>query len=282
MISSNPPCVTVVHSLPGRVRVRLSHAPPSAERVISAIEGHPGIRRVHFHPVTRSLLVAFDAHHVAAEEIALRVAFHLSLETGQRPVRLLGAPERLVLGESAMVAAAALAAALALRWLGGGDARGAWIDRLAGASTAWAVVDHAAGELHERGWFDPEVLSLVYLAAAFLRGNLLKAATITWATSFGRHLLELPPTGVEVRPLEITGHGDDQPRYELLVSPDTQTPEPVRFVETLQSLIRYGTSGGGSHPWRDLWDELRHVAAIHGAVLEGYGRTPRGIPMRFQ
>ena len=154
-------------------------------------------------------------------------------------------------------------------------------DWLAGLGTAWAVVDHAWKELRERGTFDPEVLSLAYLVTAFVRGNFLTASVVTWLASFGRHLVALPPTGVQVRPVEVRGRGNGQSRYEVMIGPDVDAPERVRMLSALQGLLKYAITGGGAQPFRTLLEELRDVSKVHGEVLEGFGRMPQGIPIRF-
>jgi hypothetical protein len=154
-------------------------------------------------------------------------------------------------------------------------------DWLAGLGTAWAVVDHAWKELRQRGTFDPEVLSLAYLVAAFVRGNLLAASMVTWLASFGRHLVAIPSTGVQVRPVEVCGRGNGQSRYEVMIGPDVDAPERVRIVSALQGLLKYAITGGGAHPFRTLLEELEDVSKVHGEVLEGFGRMPQGIPIRF-
>jgi hypothetical protein len=77
------------------------------------------------------------------------------------------------------------------------------------------VLDHGWREVRERGYFDPEVLSLGYLVMAFFMGNFLKASVVTWLMTFGRHLLDAPRASIEVRPVEITQEGDAAPRYEV-------------------------------------------------------------------
>ena len=154
-------------------------------------------------------------------------------------------------------------------------------DWLAGLGTAWAVVDHAWEELRQRRTFDPEVLSLAYLLAAFVRGNFLAASVVTWLASFGRHLIAPPPTGVQVRPVEVRGRGGGQSRYEVMIGPDVDAPERVRIQAQLQGLLKYAMTGGGAHPFRSLLEELQDVSKVHGEVLEGFGRMPQGIPIRF-
>ena len=142
MIASQKPVVTVVHSLPGRVRVRISAGPRDVQRMLAGVREHPGMESISFSPITRSILARFNPHEISQEEIALRIAFHLSLDCDSAPVRLLAEPEeRPALGGIAAVSAAALALSLVmhgLKLVKGSPTR--W-DRLAGLGTAWAVVD---------------------------------------------------------------------------------------------------------------------------------------------
>ena len=120
MIAARKPVVTVVHSLPGRVRVRLSVAPADVQRMLAGVREHPGMNSISFSPITRSILARFNPHEISQEEIVLRIAFHLSLDCGSAPVRLLAEPEqRPALGGSAAVSAVLLALALALPGLSG-------------------------------------------------------------------------------------------------------------------------------------------------------------------
>ncbi len=118
MIASKKPVVTVVHSLPGRVRARLSVAPGDVQRMLAGVREHPGMESISFSPITRSILARFNPHEISQEEIVLRIAFHLSLDCDSAPVRLLAEPEqRPALGGSATVSAAALALSLVMHGL---------------------------------------------------------------------------------------------------------------------------------------------------------------------
>ena len=282
MIALAKPVVTVVHSLPGRVRVRLSIAPDNVQQMLAGVREHPGMESISFSPITRSILARYNPHEISREEIVLRIAFHLSLDSDFVPVRLLAEPEQPpALGGSATLSATALALSLLMHGLKMGKGSPTRWDWFAGLGTAWAVVDHAWEELRGRRTFDPEVLSLAYLATAFVRGNFLTASVVTWLASFGRHLVAIPPTGVQVRPMEVRSRKNGQSRYELVISPDLDAPEQLRLLGTLQRLLKYAMTGGGAHPFRTLLEELQDVSKVHGEVLEGFGRMPQGIPIRF-
>ena len=281
MTSTQKPVVTVVHSLPGRVRVRFSCILTKPDELIAAVHEHPGMEQIAYTARTGSLLVRFDTRMISQEEITLRIAFQVALDQEGKPVRLLTAPERVLLQDSAVLSAIGLVTALSMRWLKASERHPSHLDRLAGFGTAWSIADHAWRELRERGYFDPEVLALAYLGTALVRGNFLSASVVTWLTTFGRHLIEVPPSGVEVRPLEIPATGGRGPRYELVVSADTDAPDRLRIVNVLQDALKYAMTGGGAHGYRSLWEELQDVSRVHGEVLEGYGRMRDGIPIRF-
>jgi hypothetical protein len=281
MSTPQKPSVTVVHSLPGRLRIRFSRSPHDPQQLADAIQQHPGMGTILYTGTSRSLLIHFDAHAILQEEIALRVAFQFSLDQAAQPVRLLSTPEREVLDNSAVLAAVTIGAAYTRHWMGATGTTPNRMDWAAGLTTTWAIAQHAWKELRQRGYFDPEVISLAYLLASLVRGKFLTASAVTWVSTFGRHLLEVPPTAVVVRPLEVRTASGNGPQYELIVSPDTDTPEKLRLLSALQGVLKYAMSGGGAHGVHSLWEELRDVSQMHGEVLEGYGRMSEGIPVRF-
>ncbi len=282
--SGTKPAVAVVHALPGRVRMRLSHPLCDAQELVGFVGKHAGMGRIVYTPRTGSLVVRFDPHAISSEEITLRTAFRYAIDQGDRPVRLLAAPERVALQNSAVLAGIGVFTAAAMRWLNRSVEPTRGIEWLAGIGTAWSVLEHGWRELRSQGYFDPEVLALAYLAAALVRGNILTASAVTWGATFGRHLVEMPSTGVLVEPVALASETDQEPRYELVVGPDTDAPDRLQLglVGLVNSALRYAMTGGGAHGLRTFWEELRDVSRVHGEVLEGHGSFCDGIPVRFR
>ena len=52
--------IRVIHSLPGRVRIRLSISPKSVQEMIGTVKNHPGIDEIKFNPHTKSVLLKYD------------------------------------------------------------------------------------------------------------------------------------------------------------------------------------------------------------------------------
>jgi hypothetical protein len=242
---------------------------------------HAGMGEFRYTPVTRTVLVRFDTKEIRQEEVVLRIALALSIDCRTSEVRILAEPERRDITDSEALSAAFLAAALLGQLTPGGKTVAASLSRVAGIGTALAVVDHAWKELREQGDFHPEVLSLGYLLTAFMRGNFLKASVVTWFMAFGRHLIDPPRRGVEVRRLEVQPNEGAEPRYEIIVGKDQDRSERARLVGAVQAFLKYAMTGGAAHGQRHLLDELREVSRLHGEVLEGLGRTPYGMQVRF-
>lgn len=273
--------VNLIHDLPGRLRVRLSHAPKNAEKMRAAVLNHAGFKSFAYTHVTRSVLIHYDPNQVTRQEILFRIALSLSLEYGTAPVRILTAPEKHETSNSATLSAFLLFAAVAARVTKRDQKIIGPLELGAGLFTAYSVLDHGWREIRERGYFDPEVLSIGYLLTAFIRGGFLKASVVTWLMTFGRHILETPKTNIEVRPIEIGGEDGTPPRYEVVVGPDLDSKQ-MNLVDGVKAFIRYALTGGAAHGKRNLLNEFRDVSRLHGEVMEGLGRTPHGVPMRFR
>lgn len=274
------PTVTVLHTLPGRLRVQLSHNVRNLDRLYSLLMDHDGVERVRYTPVTRSVLVHFDDLGISRDEIVVRIGFALSLDYGAIPVRVLAQPESRVLGNLALYSGLLLTAAGASRWWSPKASATQQLQWLAGAGTAGAVFEHGWREARTRGYFDPEVLALAYLLSSFVRGNFLMASFVTWAATFGRHLVEPSSAGVELRLYELDSEPGQEPRYEIVVRPDTDAPEGERLLGMLGALVKYALlapDGSGQ-----LVDRLREVSQHHNQVLEGFGEKRYGISMRFE
>jgi len=281
-LNGNKPSLTLLHALPGRIRVGLSHAPLDVDEMKAAVLGHSGLQMVSYTPVIRSLLVRFDQSQITPQEIFFRIALALSLQRDMAPVRIIVEPRRPGTSDSATLSGFLLLGAVATRLSRQDPKIIRPFELVAGLGTTYAVLDHGWREVRERGYFDPEVLSLGYLITAFLRGNFFKASVVTWLMTFGRHLLEAPRVNIELRPVEIKAAGQDTPRYEVVVGPDLEASDQIHIFDMIKGFLRYALTGGAAHSQRNLMDEFRSVSHLHGEVLHGLGRMSQGIPMHFK
>jgi len=276
------PEVTILHEIPGRVRFGLSLPAKDVLRLEESISGHEGIESVSYTRVTSTVLVRFDPDLVKTEEIAIRLALSLSRDYGAVPVRLLSQPDVSEISQFGLYSGILLTAAFGVRLLNGQASRAVLWERAAGVGTALAVVEHGWSDIRRRGNLHPEVLSVVYLLVALLRGNSLAAAFFTWMTAFGRHLVGPQPSGVELRPIEMAGEESEAPEYEIAISPGHTTADRTKLLTLLPTVVMNALSGAPQFGRGNLFEDIRNVSNLHGEVLEGLGEFRHGIPVRFR
>jgi hypothetical protein len=260
--------------------VRLSRLPSDTDALDAFLRQHPGILEIRFGACTRSVLYRFNPSVISHEELLIRTAFYLSREAGGSAVRVLSAPESRDATYSARCSAALLLGAFAARYGRLGSAVLSRVEMAAGVGTAAAILEHGRKELQYRGDVDPEVLSVVYLISALFRGNALPAAFVAWVTTFGRHIVEPRPVGVEVQPLLVSGDNGAGNRYEIVVRKDRDAYGPPSLFNLLPALMQSALTGATAGT--NLLEGIRSVSRLHDEVLEGFGDTRLGIPVRFQ
>lgn len=272
--------VTLLHGMPGRLRLRLSAPPREVESFLAAVMAHDGFGDVRYTPITRSVLIRYETGHLTTEEILLRTAMACSFDHDHAAVVILPDPDGEVMTDAAIVAGLWLLVAALARWsaLVGPNSL---LEKGAGLGVALAVLQHGWREVREKGMVHPELLTLGYLFTAFARSTPLRGAAVAWAASFGRHLLQDSARGVEVRPVAAAGAADAPQAYQI--KPMPHRPRHAPLLATTQAVLRsmglvLGDSGGNI-----LLDELRHVALAHHRVVEGLGGLHRGgIPLVFR
>ena len=268
--------ITIVHSLPGRLRCRLSHSPLNWQTMHAAIVRHEGIHSLTYTAVSRSILFVHDQDVISSEELIIRLAVVFSNEYRSSPVRLLASPQREEITGFSVFAGVVLAAAALSRFVPSFAWARSYGDLASGISTAAAVVGHGFKEVQETGKFDPEVLSVVYLVYSLIQGRGLAASMITWIATFGRHLLTPPIEGVLLNIKSITGDDPHNPSFELAARPDHQQPRLYTFLKYARTALADLLSGG-SLAKDQLIGRIREVTDAHDSLLEGIGKYKSAI-----
>lgn len=271
--------VTLLHTLPGRIRIRLSDLPFDNGRFVEAIKSHDGIHDVTFSKISKSILIKYGKGHLTTEEILLRSAIALSFEYEDRSVLVLAEPMSHIMTDGAVLAGILLAGASAIRWSAAPKYL-SMIDKTAGAGVALAVVEHGWREAREKGYIHPELLSLGYLVISSFRGNLFRGAMLTWITSFGRHFLSGEEQCIEISPLSRMNKGDKTKSYQVKLTKNNNDKTPLlNVLRGLLDIIGIASFAGG---YENLSREFQNVAEVHGKVMEGMGEQPQGIPIIFK
>jgi len=157
------------------------------------------------------------------------------------------------------------------------------LDWIAGLCTAGAVLHHGWLELRRKGYYDPEVLSVVYLATAFFRGQFLTASLVTWFTAFGRHILKPPPRGVELRITDTGADSQGAGRYSVTIAPDRDDSKSTKFLRLVPAAIQYALIGGMTGPDGAWLSDIRHLVTVQDELLQelGHGQDTMPAPLRL-
>lgn len=276
----NRPSITVIHQLPGRVRLHASLAIKNPAEMKKEVMEHPGISEISYTPVTKSLLILFEPETVTREELIIRVGLYISIENNNIPVKVLSQPPVSEMSDSAYYSGMSLVIAAILRIIRQDSKNIAIMDWLAGSLTSYSVLDHGWSEIKKSGYFHPEVLSIVYLLVSMIKGNIISAAFITWFSTFGRHLMKEPPSAVELKPIEVTDKKTEKSFYEIDISPLRPDVDKMTALNVIPAVIKYAVTGDASSMQGNLMEGMRDVTSQHGDVLEGLGELGHGMPVR--
>lgn len=268
--------MTICHSLPGRLRLRLSLPPSNPKKMISSVKDHEGIKHIIYTESTMSLLVLFDPGYVSQEEIIVRFAAVLSIDYDRMPTLVVTSPAVHEVSNYALASGAVTMTAFIVRLLGTGSNRSI-LNWMAGGSVGLSVLEHGWSEIKRKGIFDPEVLTLTYLVIAMLKGNLLSGAALTWIASFGRHLFQSPMNAFELRPM---GGKANTEQYEMVITPKAYNPNPKSILNIIPALVEL-TQMGSKGPSIQMINEMKKVVQMHDKVLHGLGHYREGIPLKF-
>jgi len=275
------PVVTIVHELPGRIRVRLSMAPKDHKRMIKSVKDHEGFESISYTPISRSLLIKFNSEQVKREEILVRIGLFLSLENEGKSVHIYSQPKNQEMSDSAFYSGISIVLALLYRMMNSAGGKISWTEWMAGGSTALAVIEHGWSEVKKNGNFDPEVLSVIYLLIALVKRNFLPAAILTWISTFGRHLIHIPPKGVELKPLEVVSEETGEKEYEVEVSTIMDEDNKMMLFSLIPSILKFAFAGESAFTGKNLINQIQKVSQFHGEVLHGIESFKNGIPLRF-
>jgi hypothetical protein len=247
-----------------------------------SVKGHEGIVSLSYNTVSKSVLILFEPELVKEEEIIIRVALSLSRDYDLTPVRILSKPQTKEMSNFAFVSGVLLLAALTYRIVNRSTVSNNALTWIAGLGTVGAAMEHAWYEIQNRGNFDPEALSVVYLLTALPKGNFLPAALFTWFTTFGRHLLKPAATNLELTAVEKKSSGLDLPHYEVEISPDRSTSDRMVLFRVLPSIVVNALTRGRAFSEGNLLSQIRDLQKRHGETLEGLGELRKGIKLRIR
>lgn len=275
----------IAHRLPGRLRLRLSHSPKEPRLLTEHIQRHAGIWLIRYTDETHNLLIEYDQHNISPHEIIIRAGLALSTEFEMAPVRIRIQKKTESMGNLSALAFATIAANHGLR-LFSGKAKGLPVlQNFTGAMTLAAIVEHIVRDFREKGAFHPEVFSVYYLLLSFIRGDILKGATITWFLTFGRHLLELPAGSLILLPEKTDPKCDiHQCEYEVTVKSENENNRLSKMLYALPNVLfkAYRQMNLTLAVEDAFIKQMETIADSHDDIIEGLENLDKGFYLKIE
>ena len=272
----------MVHNLPDRVRLRLSHPLRNPGKTIGNIKGHQGINNLLYTDTTQNILVNFDRRLITLEEIIIRTALAFSAEYELASVTIKGSETQTSLSELSFISGLSLASGHLLSLLSPKSMASQIIQLLSCISTSIAVLEHTYSDLKQTGRFHPEVLSIGYLISSFVRGNPLKGATIAWIMTFARHLLEAPGKELILEAEAIDPNCDEnQCAFEATIYNQQPSAAPSKLMSRIPSFV-IGLYSEMNLKLEDrIFREIWKLSNDRDNVLEGIENKSKSIRLNI-
>lgn len=206
--------VTVLHSLPYRVRLKLSTPIKNLENFKKNIKTNGGYLDLKYTPITNTVTVIFDSNAGYLQEIIYKVITSFSIENGLLPVRLIDGTKYKNIGKTSLYSAASISLSFLYSLMNKNDKElqniMSWFSL---GLTSTAILEHAYSETKNNGVFDLEILPAMYLVKSFLNTQKLSVVAMIWLTTFGRHLIVRTNTAKEIKVSRIKNHKDGSYHY---------------------------------------------------------------------
>ncbi len=265
--------------------MRFSRAPKLPQRMVKNLRKHAGIKSIRYTEESENLLVCYDQEDITAQEILLRAGLSLSQDFDMSPVRIRIQKKNQSVGPLSALAFAVLAVNHVLYLFSRRNRESIFFQYVAGGTTLASVMEHVVEDFREKGYFHPEVFSVYYLVLSFFRGDVLKASTITWFLTFGRHLLELPANNLLVIPEQTDPTCDlHHCEYEVTVRNENEANWLVKTIHALPGMLykAYKDMNLGMVLEDTLIEQMEQVAESHDDIIEGLENIEKGFYLKVE
>lgn len=231
------PAIIILHKLPGRIRVKLSHPLKNPEEAEKIIKEHYSIVSFKYNTVTKSLLIKFDKFKIQVEEVLIRIAIVYSKNYGFTPVKLISNYVKREMPILSYYSMLSILAAAVSKVIPATKSIQDFLNWLAVGTTVGAIGEHAYSEINEKGTVDPEVMSVMYLISSIRKGEFITPSIITWIATFGRHIVNTSYEGLIFKINEVNDVYTQQNCYDVSVLPAQDNRKKMSFLKTFISEI---------------------------------------------
>jgi hypothetical protein len=183
--------LTVVHSVNGRLRLKLSHKLKDFQSAFEFTSQKGGINEFRYNATIKTLLIEYNALQIDENEILVRFGVEYCRQTKAKHIKVMYPQKKdSSIPTIGYVSLLFIFANLGVQWIGLGPISRNLMKWFSVTTTVGAIFEHGYKELNEKGAFDPEVMSIMYLIDSINKGKTTYSSAIAWAITFGRHVLQ--------------------------------------------------------------------------------------------
>lgn len=278
---SDSPRISILHGIPGRIRMQVISTNPDWKRVEKDLRGHPGIEEFRSESRLSTVVIRYDSSVIEEAEVVLRIALSLSISAGLAPVVL----EREIiagdLDKEALLILIALAGIGILRIMPGLNRYSGMLGIAASILTGASILSHAASEMRQDGTFHPETLSIVYLLVSAVQGKGYSGAVLSWLATHGRHFKGRFVEELVIQAEESSSVRGKRRRYDMTLQTGNVRLAGNALTGNLPALLAHALAGGKPGE-EQLLSDFRSVSKHHGNMLEGLEGLADGITLHIR
>lgn len=229
----NKPTIVIAHRMRGRIRVKVSHPIRKSEDFIGEIMAKRGIKSVRYNEINKSVLVEYDRFIVSENDVLTQIIVLYSKSYDMIPVRLVYSAKNKNLPLMSIYSLAAISIGGISKYIKSINPQvSEFINWAVVGTTICAIGEHAYNEINERGYFDPEVVSVMYLINSVQKGEFIWPSMVTWITTFGRHIVDMSSGRVIVSIGEYRNPYTGDISYDIKTVPDTNGSKSGSIIRT--------------------------------------------------
>jgi len=225
----NNPTIVIAHKIKGRIRIKLSHPLRNGEELMKNLVKKDEIYKANYTDITKSILIEYNPYRISEDEVIIRVIALYSKSYDMIPIRLIYESKKKNLPPMACYSLVMLGIGGISKYITMNQQISDFINWAVVGTTIGAIGEHAYNEVNERGYFDPEVVSVMYLINSVTKGEFLLPSAVTWLTTFGRHLIELSYGGLMISVREFKNR-DGNKYFDVSVKTDNELSKGAGMI----------------------------------------------------
>ncbi len=185
------PTLTILHSLPGRVRIHFSIPPNNFRTLRQQLLQDDRLREMTWSSVSQTSVIHYSHKDIELLHILKMITLFLADEYQRQPIYV-QPNEAYRFSPLTLLSAATIVSAAVIRYSAVNHQVSRLLSLAAVGATAASVIEHAYIEIKRTGSFDPDALSIVYLVNSARKGEYIQGSFFSWLVSFSRHLIQFP------------------------------------------------------------------------------------------